>query len=54
MISVEKSDRLTSHWQNGGFTAKLNVSAHLAAECVSHSAFLTNLDSVKTHRLRYC
>jgi len=54
MISVEKSDRLTSHWQNGGFTAKLNVSAHLAAECVSHSAFLTNLASVKTHRLRYC
>ena len=51
---MKKALQLTSHWQNGGFTAKLNISAHLAAECVSHSAFLTNLASVKTHRLRYC
>ncbi|ADX67046.1 Uncharacterised protein [Weeksella virosa] len=34
--------------------AKLKHSAHLAAECVSHSAFLFNLVSVKTHWLRYC
>ena len=52
MISVEKSDRLTSHWQNGGFTAKLNVSAHLAAECVSHSLKKCKIAIVKTHRLR--
>ena len=45
--------QLTSHWQNGGFTAKLKVSTHLAAECVSHSAFFRKLASVKTHRLRY-
>lgn len=47
MISVEKSDRLTSHWQNGGLSAKFKVFVFLAAECVSHSAFLTNSASVK-------
>jgi len=53
-IWLKNKRHITSHWQNGGVTAKLKVSAHLAAECVSHSAFLTNLASVKTHRLRYC
>ena len=44
----------TSHWQNGGLSAKLKVSAYLSAECVPHSAFFNNLASVETHRLRYC
>ena len=50
----KKALHITSHWQNGGLSVKLKVSAYLAAECVSHSAFLTNLAFVKTHRLRYC
>jgi len=32
--------QITSHWQNGGETAKLKVSAFLVAECVPHSLFL--------------
>lgn len=33
---------LTSHWQNGGKTAKLNIPTFLAAECVSHSLFFVS------------
>lgn len=47
-----KKLQVTSHWQNGGVTAKLKVSAYLSAECVPHSAFFNNLASVETHRLR--
>ena len=47
----EKVLPLTSHWQNGGLSAKLKLSAYYSAECVPHSAFFNNLASVETHRL---
>jgi len=53
-INRQKPEQLTSHWQNGGLSAKLKVSAYLAAECVPHSAFFNNLADVETHRLRHC
>ena len=44
----------TSHWQNGGLSAKFNFCAFYSAECVPHSALFNNLASVEPHRLRYC
>jgi len=52
-LEYKQKPHITSHWQNGGLSAKLKVPAHLVAECVPHSAFFNNLASVETHRLRY-
>lgn len=51
---IKKIRHITSHWQNGGLSAKLNFCAFYSAECVPHSAFFNNLASVETHRLRHC
>ena len=40
---LKKAHRTTSHWQNGGLSAKLNFCTFLSAESVPHSLFFIKL-----------